>query len=628
MPAPEVTPAPVPEAAKENMPVVSDAPATTVRNQGSGTLPPVNAVSVLKNELDEIELEIGDRRYRVRGLAKNTGFESLRVTLRAACGERWHLDTLDLCSARQREGFIAAAAVETMLKPELLKRDLGKVLLKLEELQEARLKAEAEPKKQEPGMAPEEREAALALLRDPKLLGRILADFAACGVVGEETNKLVGYLAAVSRKLDQPLAVILQSTSAAGKTALMEAVLAFVPPEERVKYSALTGQALYYLGDADLRHKILAIVEEEGAERASYALKLLQSEGELTIASTGKDPHTGRMVTQEYRVEGPVMIFLTTTAVDIDEELLNRCLVLTVDEGREQTAAIHRLQRERETLAGLLRKETRSQVLATHRAAQRLLRPLAVVNPFAEKLTFLDDRTRTRRDHMKYLALIRCIALLHQYQRAVKTMVTPDGRSVPYVEATLDDIAAANTLAHEVLGRCLDDMPPQTRRLLELIDRMAREVCTARKIEREDFLFSRRQVREFTGWGNSQLHVHLQRLAELEYLCTHRADHGQGFVYELVYDGRGKDGGRFLPGLIDVEKLRSGHGYEEKHPGLLPNHPGVNGEHPAPIRPVSGANPGGIRPQENASFSSEKLAVAAKVPANAHLDGAALKVAS
>ena len=99
-------------------------------------------------------------------------------------------------------GFIDAAAAETGLHAELLKRDLGKVLLKLEELQEARLKAEAAPKKPEPGMAPEERAAALALLRDPKLLERILADFAACGVVGEETNKLVGYLAAVSRKLD------------------------------------------------------------------------------------------------------------------------------------------------------------------------------------------------------------------------------------------------------------------------------------------------------------------------------------------------------------------------------------------------------------------------------------------
>ena len=63
-----------------------------------------------------------------------------------------------------------------------------------------------------------EREAALALLQDPKLLDRILADFERCGVVGEENNKLVGYLGAVSRKLDKPLAVIIQSTSAAGKS--------------------------------------------------------------------------------------------------------------------------------------------------------------------------------------------------------------------------------------------------------------------------------------------------------------------------------------------------------------------------------------------------------------------------
>jgi hypothetical protein len=67
----------------------------------------------------------------------------------------------------------------------------------------------------------------------------------------------------------------------------MDAILAFVPEEERFKYSAMTGQSLYYLGDKDLKHKVLAIVEEEGAERASYALKLLQSEGELMIASTG-----------------------------------------------------------------------------------------------------------------------------------------------------------------------------------------------------------------------------------------------------------------------------------------------------------------------------------------------------
>ena len=367
--------------------------------------------------------------------------------------------------------------------------------------------------------------------------------------------KLTGYLAAVSRKLDQPLAVIIQSSSAAGKTALMEAILSFVPPEDQVKFSAMTGQSLFYMGETNLKHKILAIAEEEGAERASYALKLLQSEGALTIASTGKEPSTGRMVTQEYRVEGPVMIFLTTTAIKIDEELLNRCLVLTVDENREQTRAIHQFQRQRQTLQGLLADQDRKATLALHRNAQRLLRPLLVANPFAERLTFLDDKTRTRRDHLKYLTLIRAVTLLHQYQRPVKTTAHGD-QTVEYIEVALDDIAVANRLACEVLGRSVDELPPQTRRLLGLVDEMVTTVCKRLGIDRADYRFSRRDIREHTGWGHTQLKVHLKRLEELEYLLLHRGGRGQSFVYELLYQPPPDARDKFLARLSDVEQLR------------------------------------------------------------------------
>jgi hypothetical protein len=333
----------------------------------------------------------------------------------------------------------------------------------------------------------------------------------------------------------------------------MEAVLAFIPDEDRLHFAAMTGQSLFYMGEQDLKHRILAIAEEEGAERASYALKLLQSEGELTIASTGKDPNTGRLVAQEYRVQGPVMLFLTTTAIDLDEELLNRCVVLTVDEDREQTRAIHRLQRERQTLAGLLARRDREQVLKLHRDAQRLLRPLLVANPYAPDLTFLDDRTRTRRDHTKYLTLIRAIALLHQHRREVKA-IEHAGQRVEYIEVTLDDIALANKLAHQVLGRSLDDVPPHTRRLLALLHEMVTVACAVQNVEQSAYRFTRKTVRDATGWGDTQLKVHLQRLVELEYLLVHggRAQH----VYELVYDGQGQGGERFLTGLIDPEKLR------------------------------------------------------------------------
>jgi len=503
----------------------------------------------------EVTLTFGDRRYRIRGLEKNLTYDCLRVNLLASKDDGLHVDTLDLYSARQRVAFVKQAALELGTGEDTVKKDLGKVLLALEETQEERIRKALEPKRQEVSLTPAEREAAMELLTDPHLLDRILADFEACGVVGEETNKLTAYLAAASRKLEEPLAVIVQSSSAAGKSSLMEAVLAFVPEQERVKYSAMTGQSLFYMGESDLKHKVLAIVEEQGAERATYALKLLQSEGELMIASTGKDPQTGRLVTQEYRVEGPVMIFLTTTAVEIDEELLNRCLVLTVDEDREQTRAIHRLQRERQTLEGLLAKRDRNAILKVHQDAQRLLRPVLVTNPYARHLTFLDDRTRTRRDHVKYLTLIRAIALLHQHQRPVRT-VMHRGEAVPFVEVTLEDIAVANRLAHQVLGRSLDELPPQTRRLLFRLDRMVSEACAVQQIARKDFHFSRRAIREVTGWSHTQVRIHLERLVELEYVLVHRGGRGQSFEYELLYDGQGQDGTPFLAGLIDVAALK------------------------------------------------------------------------
>jgi hypothetical protein len=373
----------------------------------------------------------------------------------------------------------------------------------------------------------------------------------------------------------------------------MDAVLAFVPEEQRVQYSAMTGQSLFYMGETDLKHKVLAIVEEAGAQRASYALKLLQSEGVLTIASTGKDPATGRLVTHQYRVEGPVMIFLTTTAIDIDEELLNRCLVLTVNEDRAQTQAIHRIQRESQTIEGLLRRRDRDELLRLHRNAQRLLKPVPVANPYARGLTFLDGQTRTRRDHTKYLTLIRAIALLHQHQRPRQTAVHR-GKTLEYIEATLDDIAVANRLTAEVLGRSLDELPPQTRRLLLLVDTMVAAECKRQKIERSDFRFSRRDVRAATGWGDTQLRLHLGRLEELEYLLAHRGGRGQSFVYELAFAVQGDGGGPVMPGLIDVEKLR-GHRYDGNLAGVEPEFAGLMQENAGATRPHIAGVAGGAR---------------------------------
>jgi hypothetical protein len=533
----------------------------------------------------------GGRRWRVRGISRNTSYDLLRVNLLVA-GEGggrggFHVDTLDLYAARQRLAFVKEAAQELGIAEEVIKEDLAQVLLRVEELADAQVRQATETREAIPALDEAEEREALELLRDPRLLERVLEDFERCGVVGEETNKLAAYLAATSRLLEQPLAVVVQSSSAAGKSSLLEAVLDLLPEEARVKYSAVTGQSLFYLRDGDLAHKVLAVVEERGAERAAYALKLLQSEGELSIASTGKDAATGRLVTHEYRVRGPVAILLTTTAVDVDEELLNRCLVLSVDEERAQTRAIHERQRQAETLPGLLRSRDRERVMRLHRNAQRLLRPLVVVNPYAERLTFSDARTRMRRDHMKYLTLIRAVTLLHQHQRELRTVVH-QGEALAYIEVTADDIRVANRLAHEVLGRSLDELPPQTRRLLQLLDEMVAAATLRQAMARSDVRLTRREIREALGWGDTQLKCHLARLVEMEHLLVHRV--GRGFAYELLWDGQGRDGSPFLAGLIDPEAEG---GLDSR--GYDSDRSGANGERAGSGRASVGPRSGGGR---------------------------------
>jgi hypothetical protein len=212
-----------------------------------------------------------------------------------------------------------------------------------------------------------------------------------------------------------------------------------------------------------------------------------------------------------------------------------------------------------------------------------LLRLLAVINPYADQLTFLDHQTRTRRDHEKYLTLIDAIALLHQYQRPVQR-VRREGQEIEYIEVTLDDIALANRLAHEVLGRTLDELPPQTRRLLTLIQGWVRATCDAQQIRPADLRFSRKQVRALSGWGHTQLKLHLARLVEMEHVRLHRL--GQAFEYELLYDGDPSQPQTHLNGLIDVAALR--HAYDADRSGSNTPRPGSG-------RPLAGGASAGGR---------------------------------
>jgi hypothetical protein len=204
-------------------------------------------------------------------------------------------------------------------------------------------------------------------------------------------------------------------------------------------------------------------------------------------------------------------------------------------------------------VASFAKQQQAEQLAALHQNAQRMLRPLRVYNPYAQQLSFIGSQTRYRRDHQKYLTLIDTIALLHQYQREIKT-TDINGQVFVYIEVTRQDIALANRIADWALGRSIDELPGPTRRLLiELYDWIRGE-SERQNIAASQFTFTRRQAREALHWTTSPLRIHLERLCQHEYVISHGRN--QGMVrYSLLYEGAGRESQPSLLGLVDAASL-------------------------------------------------------------------------
>jgi DNA primase len=509
--------------------------------------------SKITREDGKLRVTFNERMYELQGLNRES--TKCKVTVKVFTiddPDRFHLDTIDLYSSRSRAVFARGVAELFSVRDAQVSAELLALIAPVEKYKEVTNK---EPEIQKSKMSEEECTEAVDLLKARDLFERILSDFEAVGYTGEEINKMVGYLATISRKLDDPISICIQSRSAAGKSALQDAILNFVPPEDVVRYTCLTGQALFYKEADSLKHKILAIEEDAGAKNANYSIRTMQSSNFLSIASAGRDPETGKLRTDENIVEGPTTFFLTTTAPEIESETGSRFLFLTLDESDEATARVHEAQRMMNTLEGLVTRKKVEKIIRLHQNAQRLLKTgLKVVIPFAKHLRFRIDSIRARRDHKKYLTLIQSIAFLRQYQREIKT-IDVEGESVKYIEANLDDVRLANKLAAEVLGISLDELSPPSRRLLDQIREMVIKKSDEQGINAQDYTFTRRDIREYTGWSDTQVKRHINQLVDLEYIYSIMGSKGKEFMYELQYVEEVESGKKFLSCLIDVDEL-------------------------------------------------------------------------
>ena len=307
-------------------------------------------------------------RYRLTGV-RETFSASLRVSMRAELigsteGEekpredtrRAYVDTVDLYSARSR-ALYAQAASSIGLETPHVERDLLSMLDLLEAERDARLSSA------DPGphvITEEERRSGLELLSSPDLISRIEADLGTVGYVGEPVNKLLLYLAATSRKMPDPISVIVSSQSASGKSYLIDTVKALMPEEDVVSMTSLSDQALNYMSEDGLQHKFLVMGEAVHSHSVEHQIREMLSAKELSRLVAVKDEKTGKLSSKLVRKPVLVSLAMSTTTTDVNPENASRFFVVSTDESESQTKEVHRVQRVSTLLSALPFAKTRS----------------------------------------------------------------------------------------------------------------------------------------------------------------------------------------------------------------------------------------------------------------------------
>jgi len=315
-------------------------------------------------------------------------------------------------------------------------------------------------------MTEDERNQALALLKDPALLERIKQDLTGMGIVGEDDNKVFVYLIASSRKMKDPLGATVKASSSSGKNNLIGKVASLMPEEDVRDFSYMSAKALLHVASDWAKHKLLMITEIVGKEQAEYLIRVFQSEGKVRSAVTVRDQEGGPFRVEEKEVEGPAAYLDTTTNYYTHPENATRIFEIYLDESHEQTDRIIQQQLREAGLEKFEIEAEREKIKKIHRTAQRLLKlGLDVIIPYNNLLNFPADDVRGRRDCPKLLSVIRVIAFLHQHQRTHKKL--PNGKE--YIEAELVDYDLAYNLVKQRFADTLDDLDKRSRQVLEAV---------------------------------------------------------------------------------------------------------------------------------------------------------------
>jgi len=472
---------------------------------------------------------IGEIIYRIFDV-KELSISNLKVSIKAEYQGEKFPDKIDLYSSRSRNSFSLTLSQKFNVETKRIEKDLLQIVDYLEAETMKRLEGNNGLHLIE--LTEEERRIGMELLKSADIFNQIIKDMEILGYVGEDLNKLLLYIAATSRIMDDPISVMIISQSAAGKSLLVDTLRKLLPHDEVVSLTSLSDQALNYIGD--LLHKFLIMGEAVHNELIEHQIREMLSNKELSRLVTNKDEKTGKMKSENIVTKAIVSMAIGGTRYDVNPENASRFFIVNADETIEQTRRIHEKQKDKYSIERkYIKEDVIPDIIKKHQSAQRLLNKITIVNPFRSYLNFPDTTMRTRRDFDRFIDLIACVCFLRQYQKERKS----DGR-FSFIECDLTDYEIAyRIMIGNVLPATMSDIPKSTIELYEALRVMARTLSKKNNLKVNEVTFTQREIRENTGFGHSSIKQNLSVLVDFEYISLIRGNNrGERYFYRLKED--------------------------------------------------------------------------------------------
>lgn len=462
--------------------------------------------------------------YYIKGGIKN-GLDSMKIALQIlnAQGENFR-SKLDLYEYKQVSAVSKIAAEKLQISESQIDTDLAMLATHLEQW---RQEESTEINIQQTTIVPPETSLkCIEFLRRKNLLQEINKLIGKAGIIGEEQSRIFLFVIASSYKIEDMLHDLVQGSSGSGKTHLITRLASMMPEEDMISLTRITDSSLYNYGEYELQNKLIILEDLDGLkEDAFLAFRELQSRGLLSSSTSIKDDH-GNIRSQIRTVRGPITTLSATTKGDIYKDNMSRVFLVTVDESAQQTNRVINYQNQIAT--GKINKTEQKKIRSFLQNCMRLIKPMEVINPFADKIKLPPEAHKIRRLNELFQSFVRQVTLINQYQRE------KDGQG--RLITAKEDIQVACEIMFESIVLKVDELDGSLRQFFEQLKQYIQaKRTTENKRQSGSDEFIQRDVRQALRISKTQLHRYTQDLLELEYIRQSGGTVNRGYTYEISY---------------------------------------------------------------------------------------------